>query len=57
MTRLKPDIVKVDEIQEKFHIFELTVPLTTKIEQRNSEKKQKYTPFVRDITNYTYHAL
>ena len=31
---------------------ELTVPLTTNIDQRNSEKTQKYTPFLTDITNY-----
>jgi hypothetical protein len=36
VTRLKPDIVIVDEIKKKLHIFELTVPLTTN--QRNSEK-------------------
>ena len=53
MTRLKPDIVIVDEIKEKLRIFELTVPLTTNIDQRNSEKTQKYTPFLTDITNYT----
>ena len=52
MTRLKPDIVIVDEIKEKLRIFELTVPLTTNIDQRNSEKTQKYTPFLTDITNY-----
>ena len=32
---------------------ELTVPLTTNIDQRNSEKTQKYTTFLTDITNYT----
>ena len=53
MTRLKPDIVIVDEIKEKLRIFELTVPLTTNIDQRNSEKTQKYTTFLTDITNYT----
>ena len=52
VTRLKPDIVIVDEIKKKLHIFELTVPLTTNIDQRNSEKTQKYTPFLTDITNY-----
>ena len=53
VTRLKPDIVIVDEIKKKLHIYELTVPLTMNIDQRNSEKTQKYTPFLTDITNYT----
>ena len=53
VTRLKPDIVIVDEIKKKLHIYELTVPLTMNIDQRNSEKTQKYTPFITDITNYT----
>ena len=53
VTRLKPDIVIVDEIKKKLHIYELTVPLTMNIDQRNREKTQKYTPFLTDITNYT----
>ena len=46
-------IVIVDEIKKKLHIYELTVPLTMNIDQRNREKTQKYTPFLTDITNYT----
>ena len=53
VTRLKPDIVIVDEVKKILHIFELTVPLTVNIDQRHSEKTQKYTPFLTDITNYT----
>ena len=53
VTRLKPDIVIVDEMKKKLHIYELTVPLTMNIDQRNFEKTQKYTPFITDITNYT----
>ena len=53
VTRLKPDIVIVDEIKKKLHIYELTVPLTTNIDQRHREKTDKYTPFITDITNYT----
>ena len=53
VTRLKPDIVIVDEIKKKLHIYELTVPLNMNIDQRNREKTQKYTPFLTDITNYT----
>ena len=50
---LKPDIVIIDEVNRDLHIFELTVPLTTHIDQRNSEKSQKYASFITDITNYT----
>ena len=39
-------------IKKKRSFFELTVPLTTNIDQRNSEKSQKYAPFVTDITDY-----
>ena len=53
VTRLKPDIVIVDEIKKKLHIFELTVPLTMNIDQRHVEKTQKYTPFITDITKYS----
>ena len=52
VTSLKPDIVIVDETNKQLHIFELTVPLTMNIDQRNREKSQKYTPFLTDITNY-----
>ena len=53
MTNLKPDIVIIDSVKKKLHIFELTVPLTTNIDQRNSEKSQKYAPFVTDITGHS----
>ena len=43
----------MDEIKKKLHIYELTVPLTMNIDQRNGEKTQKYTPFLTDISNYT----
>ena len=52
VTSLKPDIVIVDETNKQLHIFELTVPLTMNIDQRNREKSQEYTPFLTDITNY-----
>ena len=52
MTNLKPDIVIIDSVKKKLHIFELTVPLTTNIDQRNIEKSQKYAPFVTDITGH-----
>jgi hypothetical protein len=52
MTNLKPDIVIIDPAKKKLHIFELTVPLTTNIDQRHSEKSRKYAPFVTDITDH-----
>ena len=53
LTRLKPDIVIVDEKKKTLHIYELTVPLTMNIDQRHTEKTQKYTPFLTDITNHS----
>ena len=51
-TNLKPDIVIIDSAKKKLHIFELTVPLTTNIDQRNIEKSRKYAPFVTDISGH-----
>ena len=53
LTRLKPDIVIVDEKKKTLHIYELTLPLTMNIDQRHTEKIQKYTPFLTDITNHS----
>ena len=52
VTKLKPDIVIVDNRKKKVHIFELTVLLTVNIEQRNHEKSLKYAPFTTDMTGY-----
>ena len=52
VTNLKPDIVIIDSAKKKLHIFELTVPLTTNIDQRNTEKSRKYAPFITDITGF-----
>ena len=52
MTNLKPDIVIIDNSKKILHIYELTVPLATNIDQRNAEKTQKYAPFISDITGY-----
>ena len=52
MTNLKPDIVIIDKEKKTLHIYELTVPLTTNIDQRHAEKSQKYAPFISDITGY-----
>ena len=50
ITNLKPDIVIIDNDKKILHIFELTVPLATNIDQRNAEKTQKYSPFITDTT-------
>ena len=52
ITNLKPDIVIIDNSKKILHIYELTVPLATNIDQRNAEKTQKYAPFISDITGY-----
>ena len=52
VTNLKPDIVILDNEKKILHIFELTIPLTSNIEQRHAEKSQKYAHFLTDITGY-----
>ena len=51
VTNLKPDITIWDKVNNKFHIFELTVPLDVNIAQRNTDKSNKYAHFVTDITH------
>ena len=46
VTNLKPDIVIMDNHTKTIHLFELTVPLFMKIDERNKEKSLKYTPFL-----------
>ena len=53
VTNLKQDIVIVNELKQKLHIYELTVPLNSNIDARHQEKTQKYTPFITDITGIT----
>ena len=38
VTNLKPDIVIIDNEKKILHIFELTIPLTSNIDQRHAEK-------------------
>ena len=52
VTNLKPDIVIIDSHNKKVHIFELTVPLSMNVDQRNREKSLKYAPFTTDMTGY-----
>ena len=53
LTNLKPDVVIIDPVKKRLNIFELTVPLTSNIDQRHSEKSRKYAPFVTDITEHS----
>ena len=43
----------MDPVKKKLNIFELTVPLTSNLDQQHSEKCRKYVPFVTDITENT----
>ena len=52
ITNLKPDIVIIDDDKKVLNIFELTVPLAANIDQRHTEKTQKYSHFITDITGY-----
>ena len=53
VTNLKPDITIWDKENNKFEIFELTVPLDVNINQRNLDKSNKYAHFTTDITHIT----
>ena len=52
VTRLKPDLVIVDETKKTLHIFELTVPGDLRISIAHNLKMDKYQHFSRDITSY-----
>ena len=51
VTNLKPDITIWDKVNNRFNIFELTVPLDVNISQRNIDKSNKYAHFATDITH------
>lgn len=53
VTKMKPDIVIMDDHMKALHIFELTMPLTRNIDARHKEKTDKYASFLRDITGYS----
>jgi hypothetical protein len=44
--------VIIDKDKQVVSIYELTVPLTVNIENRNAQKSQKYAPFITDMTGY-----
>ena len=49
---LKPDITITDEAKKTVHIVELTVPFDSNIRVRNTEKTNKYSHFITDITSH-----
>ena len=45
VTTQKPDLVIINRMEEKMDIFELTVPLETKMLNVNTQKMNKYEHF------------
>ena len=52
VTTLKPDIVILNDQAKTIHLFELTCPSENNIEQRHTEKSNKYAHFTTDISDY-----
>ena len=48
----RPDIVIIDNKNDKVHIFELTVPFESNIKARHTYKSNKYGYLVTDIPQY-----
>jgi hypothetical protein len=46
---LIPDIVVINEKKKECHIFELTVPFSTRISEANKLKSEKYSHFLTDL--------
>ena len=57
ITAHKPDIVIMDQKTKSTHIFELTVPFERNIEDRHTEKSEKYAYFKVDIPNTSVIAF
>ena len=53
VTAQKPDIVIMDNHKKSIHLFELTCPGEKHIENRQTEKSNKYAHFISDITEYS----
>ena len=51
VTNLKPDITIWNKTDNKFDIFELTVPLDRNTEERHMDKTNKYAHFISDISH------
>ena len=52
VTTQKPDIVILNKQAKTINLFELTCPSEKNIEDRNTEKSNKYAHFTSDITDY-----
>ena len=52
VTVQKPDIVILDKHKKTIHLFELTCPLEDHIDKRHTDKTNKYSHFITDITAY-----
>ena len=52
VTTQKPDIVILNKQAKTISLFELTCPSEKNIEDRNTEKSNKYAHFASDITDY-----
>ena len=52
VTAQKPDIVILDNHKKSIHLYELTCPGEKHIETRHTEKSNKYSHFITDITQY-----
>ena len=50
VTAQKPDIVIMDNRKKSIHLFELTCPGEKHIENRHTEKSNKYAHFISYIT-------
>ena len=48
----KPDMVIIDKKTNTLHVIELSVPFELNIEQRHTDKSNKYAHFTTDITDY-----
>ena len=56
VTTLKPDIVILDDKAKTIHLFELTCPSEHNIEQRHTEKSNKYAHFTTQLTSVNTSA-
>ena len=50
VTRLKPDMVVLQDINKSIVVIELTVPLDTNIGSAQDRKESKYNCFIDDLT-------
>ena len=53
VTTEKPDIVIIDKHNQEIHLYELTCPAERNIDQRHTDKSNKYAHFTTDITHFS----